>query len=983
MDIFKYKTFLDLHKDHLKQIFFPIQQFFIQKKNLNKDSHLFLPKNDILLNYVNGTIRLSNFGNSFCFSLSYKDIKEIKIYAKDKKYKVFWTCGKDFTQFYFKNYLNERIGKKSKDSYQSINLDDENDLQGDKYYILPDKEFNFEKVINSIKQLNWKNPPQELNFIINKGEYSRKYETQKINFGDENVKTFFYNAHIGITLSIIDTLIYSCYNKDRILYFDCARIFRSSIKEKKKYFSYFLNLLFFENESNEANKFVMNIYYNFDHYNDNFEYLLEEIIKSFPKNNKIIIIFDNIYDKDHYNTVEKIRGNINVSLNNYIFIRKFIQINKDTLQIIRDFLYSKSTVKTVGRCENKVLLDDLEIVKELAENKKECLTNYKEAIDLKLKNSFYKYSINKYLNLIKLFHYLYIDEINEVLFKKIINSDVLDDFIEFLYININEFSFQIKFRNKIIESFFQNYYIHYYNIFSKEQSKSFVKEILESEKGYNFERQVVFSVILGNLTNSYNRVNIERIYCVNKFPKIDSNKHLLFYQTNSNAPLYDFSVLLEDKNECQILKAFQIFINKNIEDIKNLDCDKINFDISYFIEKINRILNIKIKGFTLGIIFSKKRYDKYKEDKSVKNIKNFCLKNKYEFILYDMDKNKFFIDESRIENQYNLKEIQSFEEIESHCFKPIKIFKGDCKIYKKFYIEKIKESSYIKQLKNIYNFFDGKIKPKLVGKFKCDISVLEQNENKNIIFYYIWNDDKNNINIYFNDYELYKESNQELTKSKVNKKEILIFMNKNSKNFVIKKDLNLKKINFNVNKEDQELNRDYLILNKEDDILYSVSEDENEEENSEEIIDKEIIISDTIDKQNLESNPIEYEIDFRKDINEYNYALFKQKDENDNEINNSINKKDEKNSDSFNMETSNIIKTSEEDNSKESEESSDEIILESKDFKFYRISENTFKELNYGNKEAYDKLKKKIYDDNFTDENILLQRKREIKKNEN
>ena len=70
-------------------------------------------------------------------------------------------------------------------------MDDENDLQGDKYYILPDKEFNFEKVINSIKQLNWNNPPQELNFIINKGKYSRKYEPQKINFENENLKTFF------------------------------------------------------------------------------------------------------------------------------------------------------------------------------------------------------------------------------------------------------------------------------------------------------------------------------------------------------------------------------------------------------------------------------------------------------------------------------------------------------------------------------------------------------------------------------------------------------------------------------------------------------------------------------------------------------------------------------------------------------------------------------------------------------------------------
>ena len=985
MDIFKYKTFLDLHKDHLKQIFFPIQQFFIQKKNLNKDSHLFLPKNDILLNYVNGTIRLSNFGNSFCFPLSYKDIKEIKIYAKDKKYKVFWTCGKDFTQFYFKNYLNKRIGKKSKDSYQSINLDDENDLQGDKYYILPDKEFNFEKVINSIKQLNWKNPPQELNFIINKGKYSRKYEPQKINFENENLKTFFYNAHIGITLSIIDYLIYSCYNKDRILYFDCNLIFKNSINENKKYFSYFLCLLFLEKESKEANEFVMNIYYNFNKYNDNFENLLNDIIQYFSNNKKILIIFDNIYNKDHYYKVEKMRSNINVSENNHIFIRKFIQINRNTLQILREFLYTKNTIKTVGKCENKVLFDDLEIVKEFVENKKECLTNYKNVIDTQLKNKFDEYSINKCLNLIKLFHYLYIDVINEDLFKKIIDSGVLEDFIEFLYIITNEGSIQIKFRNKIIENFFKNYYILYYNIFSKEQSKTFVKEILESEQGYNFERQIIFSVILGNLKNSYNRVNIERIYCVDKFPKIDKNKNLLFYQTNSNAPLYDFSVLLEDKNESQILKVFQIFINKKIDEIKKLDFDKINFDISYFIEKINRILNIKIKGFTLGIIFSKKRYDEHKEDKSVKNIKNFCLKNKYEFILYDIDKNQFFIDESIIENKYNLKEFKSFEEIKSGFLKPIKIFKDNCIIHKKFYIEKIRKSSY-NQLKNIFAFFDGKIKPKLVGKFKCDISVLEQNENKNIIYFYIWNNDKNNINIYFNNYELYK-SHQEIINSKEkNKKEILIFMNENSENLVIKKDLNFKKIKFIVNKDDQELNRDYLILNKEDDMLDSLdssSEDEKEEENSEEIIDETMIMSDKIEKQNLESPPMEYEIEFRKDNNEFNYAFFKQKVGNDKEINNSIDRKDEKNSDSSNIETENNINISGEYNSKESEseELSDEINLESKDFKLYRISIKLFNELNNGEKETYDKLKEKIYHgDNFTEENNLLKRKREIKK---
>ena len=89
------------------------------------------------------------------------------------------------------------------------------------------------------------------------------------------------------------------------------------------------------------------------------------------------------------------------------------------------------------------------------------------------------------------------------------------------------------------------------------------------------------------------------------------------------------------------------------------------------------------------------------------------------------------------------------EEIKTNYFKPIKIFKDGCKVYQKFYIEKIEKSLYQNHLKKIFKFFDGNINFKLVGKFKCDISVLEQNKNKNIIFYYSWND-KNNINIYYN-----------------------------------------------------------------------------------------------------------------------------------------------------------------------------------------------------------------------------------------
>ncbi len=117
--------------------------------------------------------------------------------------------------------------------------------------------------------------------------------------------------------------------------------------------------------------------------------------------------------------VEKIRKVIKVSENNHIFIRLFIQINKNTLDIIKDFFKTKSSVKTVGNCENKKLTDDLEIVKGSTENLKNFLINYRDKIDLKLREKFNIYSLNKYTNLIKLFYYLYIEDIDKELSEEI------------------------------------------------------------------------------------------------------------------------------------------------------------------------------------------------------------------------------------------------------------------------------------------------------------------------------------------------------------------------------------------------------------------------------------------------------------------------------------------------------------------------------------------------------------------------------------
>ena len=137
--------------------------------------------------------------------------------------------------------------------------------------------------------------------------------------------------------------------------------------------------------------------------------------------------------------VEKIRKVIKVSENNHIFIRLFIQINKNTLDIIKDFFKTKSSVKTVGNCENKKLTDDLEIVKGSTENLKNFLINYRDKIDLKLREKFDSNVIYKLKSMLPE------DKEKELkgmlsnkeyklyqAFKLVANEDNVDNFIDYL-----------------------------------------------------------------------------------------------------------------------------------------------------------------------------------------------------------------------------------------------------------------------------------------------------------------------------------------------------------------------------------------------------------------------------------------------------------------------------------------------------------------------------------------------------------------------
>ena len=944
-----YEYFINLFKNELRNVFYPIKRYFKKLADKKNKNYAFFKKYDIMIKISNKKITITNFQREFNFSFYFKDIKKIRLYYTKTKFKVFWTCGTEFTKYFFKNYLKARVCIKDDESYNSIDLNNINNLQKDSFYLFPEKKFNFENNINSFLNFDLEDPPNELNFMIEKGKYCSKYKMIDIEFENEKSETFFHNPKTGVSLSLIET-IRDYYTSTRVFYFNCNYIFISKEKERKKYFLYFLSFLFTYEESDIAKNFLAKIYYEFNKYKNNLFLLFEEIISFCGESKKLLIIFDNIHSKEQYSFVTKIKKDNNLITKMNIFTREFIQINKGTLTLLQSFINLKRTdlLKTIGRCKNNTIYDDLNIVAGLQKNNKDYLVQYNNNLKNTLFKLFEDYSINKYLQLIKLLYYLYTDEISKDILTNINFLEEIKEFIEFLYITIKENKIKIKFRNKIIEYYFNNYYNFYYNIFLFKQSKKLLKQMLGAEGGCSFERQIIFSLLIGSMKDDCFKVDINRIYCFEKIKKFNFDKNILFCQIIPNAPLYDFAVLIKNNEGKYILKVYQVTINKPIENLEKLYLVKIIYDLSYFIEKICRIFNIKIEAFSFGIITSLQHF--MTDDKNILVMIDFCQKNNYEYLLYNIYKNEFSL--YKKDTKESFIKIQSFECINSLLFKPMKIFKNDCIIYKKFYIEKINISRDEKLIKKQFFLLTKKeINIKLVGKFKCDISVFNQNEK--LIFLYKLNNCKC-IYIYYNDYKIYKKEKVGINKGKTNqeeKKEILVFYIENYdilKNF----DFPNEKMEFKINEVDKEINIDYLISEEKEEILNFYDEAENiYQEIQEEEIENESI-TEVVKENQMDSSE-------EKSVKK--------------EIINEPKEGDKNNNYSINFE--NTIKMIKGINSKKNW-----IDFDSDEFKIYPISKDEYQNLSSRKQDSYEALITKISNTkrkNNSDKNkIFLGKKR-------
>lgn len=825
---FTYDNFYRLHKNNLKEIFVSIRNYL--KKEDNKDHpYAFFKKHNIILNNTGFLPVISNFGHKFLFTIDYKDIKEIKLYINEKRFYIFWTCSNYFTQYFFTNHLKRRICIKNEDnSFKSFNLNESDNYRYSTYYLYPPKSINYSEIIESFIDINFNNPPKQLSFLIEKGKYYSNYKNPIIVYGENNFETFFHNQKIGVSLSLIFDMKNKYIMDIRILYLNIHYLFVNNTYIRKEYLLYFLNFLFKRDENEKATKFLIDIYFNFNNYDNQYDKLIKKIFQLFKNDEIILIIFDNIHSLSEYESVKNIKEKLKNELKNKqnIFMKEFISINEDTLDIMKLFYEKKEKVEILGRGKSGKLKDDLGIIIEFMKDEKNYIGHYKEIIDDGLKTLLTGYSIEKNVKLIKLLYYVNNQQLNKEDFEEIIIRKDLKLFIKYLYINIDNNKINIEFRNNIIHSLFIYYFTFYYTQFNNSLSENCIIKFLDSEKGFNFERNIIYSFLIGKFSSQFSKVNIQRLYCFGKCEDFSLNRNILFYQNIPNAPKYDFALLIQNNEKEYILKSYQVSIIKPEAALKELGNTLITYDLRYFCDKINRIKNIEIKYYSFGIIIS---YDSFKNrNKDVEIISNFCLTKNYEFLLYNIKDNKLYYNESISENSISLKEISTFEGLGDtylNIHKPV--IKNEAKIPQKYYIKKVIDTKYIENIKSIFkNTYKIDTNPLLIAKFKSDISQFEQDNDENLIFYYISKENKN-ANIYYHNYKINEDSIEiDISCNNLISQVLVYRVNRKKMNNI---DFSKKeKLQLNLTENNKEKDRKYLISENKEELYYDEQIENND-----------------------------------------------------------------------------------------------------------------------------------------------------------
>ena len=609
-----------------------------------------------------------------------------------------------------------------------------------KYTLLNFPEINS----NNINSIKWK----ESNIIFNN-------PANKLNI-------FYYNMRIGLSLYLQTSLIEYVQLKGRYFYCNVDFLFRETLKKKlRQYLFFYLSKLFFFDEYKKyftfIENYVLRIINNSNEKKDNLIYNILDII--YNNFDEIYLTFDNIKDGIEFETIfnyfkhKTIKGHI------YIYI----QLNSDTLNLIDSKINHFKLIKIMNISEK--ILDNLDnYISSL--NKKSENIIIKEYSN-KIQNFFTKSDYENYSLLLKMKYltrssdYLNINKLKE-----------LSQFLEFIFVySKSRKNIKICFRNNKLKKIFNDNYEGYVSKLRNNNNLKYIfTSISKSEEGINFEEQIIYDIITNDLNAS--KIFLQSIFSIHSFPnfKYDLNKKILFIQTNKNSPYYDFSFLIQNEG-LNILKAYQIGINKGKDDLEKLNTNFLLFDLYYFCQKLEIEKEIKINKIELGLITTYNAYEEYKNKKvklnypNFENMKKFCENNSFEFLIFNTNNSTFYKLNENALNETNLIKNSKYQFDVKKIFNNDNIFQKSKKL--NYYFKIQKNTNENKTNKIIIGKIQFPINLKIKRKYINDFFNYKRfHEKKGIIIEFYGNKKENDNNNKENEIEIEGKKNEEEEENK-------------------------------------------------------------------------------------------------------------------------------------------------------------------------------------------------------------------------
>ena len=761
-----------------------VNLIYILYQELLKIKKIEIKKYDLVCCIQINYVVLINEKENLYMNMTY--FKKVELHKIDKNEEI-WVCNDDMAMLLlnkeqFLYYLKPKclISDPNEDPCEMMIISDLSLLNyvimnniniyssDSPFYQLSDLKKEFEKKNEDIKIQNYLKGIHSYNFKPVFCPERVKFLLGNININNilkknrNQFQNYLYNSKIGLTTEILikidsekiknESIKYLYINTNLIMYEKSKLIL-------EKYLAFYIAKLFSNYE--EFENFYKNLIAKISKKKYSRERILYKIIKYIIKNynnsfNKCYFLFDNIYNCELCFNIENNFKNLNKKLVNEKFIFCFfVQLNYCNLFLLKN----NNAYYNFTFINNDIRINPDEYINNLDRDYwhnyniiNEVMSNFESKI--KNKNNIERLSL---LLKIKYIPYLLRNSKNE-------NDifEILSEFLEYFHLtclNYNGISIQkIEFKNSEVKKFFnEKFNSMICDIVVSDNLKIIDNLINKSVEGILLEKQIILCLIA---SMSFKKLKIDKIFCFSNFTKkmeFFFGEKILIIQLNDNSPLYDFGVITYFKNE-MILKIYQVGINKDFYSLEKLDNDLIQFDIEYFIKKLKLEFGVDIKQYVFGIITSKSGYDKNKKikmnknekensnlinnifytidnnedleenlDKSYKNyyiMKEFCANNNYEFIIFDKNTKKSFIQEKE-----NLIDFNFIDNTNEKCLRNIFGIYDNCDVQnlKKMAVQKSDffPNYEIKSLLK-YNF-----RIKYISKFRTKDNKLPEINRKN------------------------------------------------------------------------------------------------------------------------------------------------------------------------------------------------------------------------------------------------------------